>query len=55
MYSVLFVLTTMSPHNIKAILKMRNEMLKALEGSTWGMGKKTIITTNKAIERSILN
>ena len=40
---------------INAKMRRRNKVLKALAGTTWGMDKETIITTYKAIGRSLLN
>lgn len=40
---------------INNTLKKRNNTLKSLAGSTWGKDKTTILTTYKAIGRSILN
>lgn len=36
-------------------LQSRNNVLKSLAGSTWGKDKETIVTTYKAIGRSIIN
>ena len=41
--------------NINAKVMIRNNLLKALASTTWGIDKKTIITIYKAIERSFLD
>lgn len=40
---------------VKTKLQSRNNVLKALAGSTWGKDKEVITTTYKAIGRSVLN
>ena len=41
--------------DINANMRRRNKVLKELAGTAWGMDKETIVTTYKAIERSLLN
>ena len=47
---------TFTQHRKNITLKMhqRNNVLKALAGSTWGCGKETLLTTYQTIGRSIL-
>ena len=42
-------------NNIAAKVQQRNNVLKALAGSTWGCDKETLLTTYQAIGRSILS
>jgi hypothetical protein len=45
-------------HHVKYIknrVSQRNRVLKALAGTTWGKTKETIMTTYKAIGRSVIN
>ena len=42
-------------NNIAIKVQQRNNVLKALAGSTWGGDKETLLTTNQAIGRSILS
>ena len=42
-------------NNIAIKVQQRNNVLKALAGSTWGCDKETLLTTYQAIDRSILN
>ncbi|KAI5755231.1 hypothetical protein M8J77_015233 [Diaphorina citri] len=50
-------LLTFNQHatTIRNKLKPRNNMLKALTGNNWGKNKETIITTFKALGRSVMN
>ena len=50
-------LMTFSAHvqHVKGKVSQRNNVLKALAGTTWGKSKETITTTFKAIGRSVLN
>ena len=41
--------------NIKKKLTSRNNVLKALAGSTWGMEKEVLLTTYKAISKPLIN
>ena len=41
-------------NNIAVIVQQRNNVFKALSGSTWGCDKDTLLTTYQAIGRSIL-
>ena len=41
--------------SIAVKVQQRNNVLKALTGSTWGCDKETLLTTYQAIGRSILN
>ena len=41
--------------NIAVKVRQRNNVLKALTGSTWGCDKETLLTTYQAIGRSILS
>ena len=45
---------TQHSNNIAVKVKLRNNVLKALAGSTWGCDKETLLTTYLAIGRSIL-
>ena len=40
---------------VKDRVSKRNNAIKALAGTSWGKGKETLVTTYKAIGRSILN
>ena len=42
-------------NNIAAKVQQRNNVLKALAGSTWGCDKETLLATHQAIGRSILS
>ena len=42
-------------NNIAVKVQQRNNVLKALAGSTWGCDKETLLTTYQAIGRSILS
>ena len=42
-------------NNIGVKVQQRNNVLKALAGSTWGCDKETLLSTNQAIGRSILS
>ena len=42
-------------NNIAVIVQQRNNVLKALTGSTWGCDKETLLVTNQAFGRSILS
>ena len=42
-------------NNIAVNVQQRNNVLKALTGSTWGCDKETLLTTCQAIGRSILS
>ena len=42
-------------NNIAVKVQQRNNVLKALAGSTWGCDKETLLTTYHAIGRSILS
>ena len=42
-------------NNIGVKVQQRNNVLKALAGSTWGCDKETLLTTYQAIGRSILS
>ena len=46
---------TLHCNNITAKVQQRNNVLKALAGSTWGCDKETLLTTYQAIGRSILS
>lgn len=40
---------------LKTRVKSRNNVLKSLAGTTWGMEKETLLTTYKSIGQSVLN
>ena len=42
-------------NNITVKVQQRNNVLKALAGSTWGCDKEALLTTYQAIDRSILS
>ena len=42
-------------NNIAVKVQQRNNVLKALAGSTWGCDKETLLTTYQALGRSILS
>ena len=42
-------------NNVAVKVQQRNNVLKALTGSTWGCDKETLLTTYQAIGRSILS
>ena len=42
-------------NNIAVKVQQRNNVLKALAGTTWGCDKETLLTTYQAIGRSILS
>ena len=42
-------------NNIAVKVQQRNNVLKALAGSTWGCDKETLLTTYQAIGRSIIS
>ena len=46
---------TLHCNNIAVKVQQRNNVLKALTGSTWGCNKETLLTTYQAIGRSILS
>jgi len=41
--------------DVKSRVKSRNNILKSLSGTTWGMEKETILNTYKAIGQSVIN
>ena len=53
----LYTLLTFTQHcsNIAVKLQQRNNVLKALAGSTWGCGRETLLMTYQTIGRSILS
>ena len=47
------IILTQHCNNIAVKVQQRNNVLKALAGSTWGCDKETLLTTHQAIGRSI--
>ena len=41
--------------NVKSRVKSRNNILKSLSGTTWGLEKETLLTTFKAIGQSVID
>ena len=49
------LISTQHCNNITVKVQQRNNVLKAVAGSTWGSDKETLLTTYQAIGRSILS